>query len=215
MMTIKVNSNKVILALLSAVALGGLSSSPNAQEGPIGTYRDSCFSAPVAGDKLTVWCKNGAGNLQVSTLDLKSCRWGSDIRNNNGRLRCDAGSSVPLGSYRQSCENRSITGNTLKARCKDEGGAYQQASLDLSSCVPGSDIANNNGQLQCYTGSSVPIGTYTQSCENAFIAGNMLKARCKDEGGGYQQSSLDLTTCIPSGNIGNDHGQLQCYTARN
>jgi hypothetical protein len=54
----------------------------------------------------------------------------------------------PQGSYLQSCQNVSTSGNTLRASCQKKNGGWKQASLkNYNRC--NRDISNNNGKLQC------------------------------------------------------------------
>jgi CVNH domain len=54
----------------------------------------------------------------------------------------------PRGSYLQSCQNVSTSGNTLRASCQKKNGGWRQASLkNYNRC--NRDISNNNGKLQC------------------------------------------------------------------
>jgi hypothetical protein len=55
----------------------------------------------------------------------------------------------PTGSYLHSCRNESLSDNRLSASCRNNSGRFQLTALTLSNCVDGSDISNNNGQLQC------------------------------------------------------------------
>jgi|SRR6516162_5123957 hypothetical protein len=59
--------------------------------------------------------------------------------------------AAPAGTYLQSCRDISLSDNNLSASCRNEAGSFQLTGLDLSTCVSGSDIGNNNGQLQCNT----------------------------------------------------------------
>ncbi len=54
----------------------------------------------------------------------------------------------PSGSYSQSCQNISTSGNTLQASCQKKNGRWRQTSLRNYNRCNG-DIINNNGKLQC------------------------------------------------------------------
>lgn len=59
--------------------------------------------------------------------------------------------NVPSGSYRNSCSNISMRGDTLRASCTADNGQSMRSSLDVRDCN-GTDISNNNGQLTCANG---------------------------------------------------------------
>jgi len=156
MATKKANSIKAVLVLFGAVVLAGLSSSAHAQGVPPGTYTQTCNSAFMLDAFLQANCQQFNGGFETSALDLRTCAGGSDISNNNGFLQCAGFSGVPSGSYLQSylqsCEFVSFSGNNLSANCLSLAGALPFTLLITGSCAAGSDIANNNGQLQCNTG---------------------------------------------------------------
>lgn len=55
---------------------------------------------------------------------------------------------VPRGSYRQSCHDVQVQGDTLSAVCSREDGRWQRTVLrDVDNCV--GDIGNDNGALRC------------------------------------------------------------------
>ena len=52
------------------------------------------------------------------------------------------------GSYQQSCGNVQQSGSTLSAVCRDGRGRQVETAIDVNRCGR-SDIANNQGVLQC------------------------------------------------------------------
>jgi len=67
---------------------------------------------------------------------------------NQGQDGDHAYNREPRGSYLQSCQNVSTSGNTLRASCQKKNGGWRQASLKYyNQC--NRDIANKNGKLQC------------------------------------------------------------------
>lgn len=136
---------------------------------------------------------------------------------------------APAGSYRQSCTSVRIRGSRLSAVCSAANGARVRTSLDVDACT-GVDIGNINGQLQCvrpgffgdtgrtgrngrgnrYHTGYLPAGSYQQSCSNARMSGNMLRADCQSTRGGTATSYLDTTQCRQGEDIGNVDGQLRC-----
>ena len=53
---------------------------------------------------------------------------------------------LPDGSWRQSCERGYVSGGKLYARCRHEGGYYQDTSVQTASCRA---FGNRNGTLFC------------------------------------------------------------------
>jgi hypothetical protein len=115
----------------------------------------------------------------------------------------------PAGSYLHSCSGVSVTGTTLTASCKTRGGSVNSTSLaDYPSCI--GDIANFDGALGCSKGSPPPDGSYRRTCRDFFVAGNVLKAECKDRGGSWQVTSLEnFQGC--TGQVSNIDGFLTCH----
>jgi CVNH domain len=61
---------------------------------PPGSYQQTCRGISLNGNLLRAQCTNERGAPVSSTLDTNSCR-GSDIRNDNGYLRCGPGGGGP------------------------------------------------------------------------------------------------------------------------
>src|SRR5438270_13571694 len=89
-------------------------------------------------------------------------------------LACAAGflaaqQANPAGSYQQTCSDISVSRGTLYAKCQDTKGKSHSAKLShYEKC---SDIANQDGKLECAGGNqaaatSQPAGSYTESCKN-------------------------------------------------
>ena len=131
-----------------------------------------------------------------------------------------AQSSLPPGSYKDTCTNEVVTGNTLKAKCKTMAGTMLDASLTLP-CA--GMVDNINGKLVCKpgppgppkptfpkppaTGAALPAGSYQQTCSDGKVAGTTLTAKCKTMAGGLVDSSLALPC---NGAIENNNGKLTC-----
>lgn len=116
---------------------------------------------------------------------------------------------VPRGSYLGSCENaRVIFGDRLVAECRDPVGRYVESDLTLP-CR--GDIANDRGRLVCQGGNAgydLPDGSYRGSCRNIdVVRGDLLVADCRNDRGGYFQTSLRLPC---ADDIANENGQLVC-----
>jgi hypothetical protein len=155
-----------VLALTLAFFSPGMTRT--AQQPPSGSYLQTCRDIGVRGSTLYATCLDTGGGWQSTELrDFQSCS--SDIQNINGRLQCatsgnrgndrgrerdrgrdgDRGDDrVPRGSYVQTCQNISISGNTLQASCQKRNGHWRQTSLrDYNRCR--GDIFNDNGKLRC------------------------------------------------------------------
>jgi len=149
----------LLRAALAAALFVWLVPQAEAQMLPRGSYQRTCPEASVYRGRLTAVCRRRDGSFQQSSLaDVRRCV--GDIGNVDGRLRCHYGaggsmpgrpgrpSSLPGGSYQQSCSNIGLNGNTLVATCKTMKGRMQRTSLaNVDRCV--GDIGNNNGQLNC------------------------------------------------------------------
>jgi CVNH domain len=57
-----------------------------------------------------------------------------------------------------------------------------------------------------------PAGSYQKTCRNIAIDGNTLTASCRDRGGHYKNSRLDIGPCL-AGSIFNENGTLKCSFA--
>ena len=139
---------------------------------------------------------------------------------------------TPPGSYRQTCKNIKMRGDTLRARCKNTYDQWVNTSLDYVSQCTG-DIANVDGQLQCNTGGdggryrdrdrggyggnggygNAPSGSYTQTCRDIQVRGNTLRATCQTTDNQWVDTYLNkFNRC--NGEIENDNGRLRCTRNR-
>jgi hypothetical protein len=213
---------------LVCIAIQGIG---RAQSVPSGSYQQSCKNISAGGDVLTANCQDSDGKWEATQLrDYRSC--GADIMNDNGALRCAnsapvAGyrpgyqAGVPNGSYTQSCQDIHVSGDDLKARCQTADGSWHDAKLDDYQKCRG-DVVNENGKLRCVNGTYAPgyaggyrgpvgvVGTpYTQTCKDIKSHGDELEARCKNNNGDYQNTSIhDYRKC--HGQILNQDGALRC-----
>lgn len=123
---------------------------------PWGSYRSSCRRERIEKNVLLADCKTK--NNQWKSSKLKSFATCKDIQNQDGTLVCnssnlpppnppDQHSSLPEGSYRNSCKNEEVKNNTLFAMCKDTKGELKATSL--SPFKPCQDIINDHGKLVC------------------------------------------------------------------
>jgi hypothetical protein len=123
----------------------------------------------------------------------------------------------PAGSYQQTCSEVSVKKGTLFAQCQDEKGKAHSARLShFEKC---SDIANNNGKLECSGESkaaavtpSQPAGSYTDSCKKIQMKGTTLHAVCKSLDGREMPTSLkDANRCTEG--VANINGILNCESS--
>jgi hypothetical protein len=103
-------------------------------------------------------------------------------------------SNLPASTYQDSCDNLSISGNSLVAYCRTKSGDFVQSSIVLRG------IDNVNGVLTA-TNFDRP-STYQHSCDNISISRNVLTAFCETGNGKKNQTTISLS------GIGNDNGVL-------
>ena len=121
---------------------------------PQGSYLQSCQNIRTHGDRLSARCKTKDGNWRDTSMDDYD-RCTTDIGNDDGNLRCYNGGNgqlnsygQPQGSYLQSCQNISVRGNELRARCPKKDGGWRDSSLNnFQRCRR--DIGNDDGHLHC------------------------------------------------------------------
>ena len=188
---------------------------------PRGSYQQSCSDFYTDGTTLSATCQRRYGDDNFTTLrNYNDCE--GDIANVDGRLKCvddqndnHDGDWLPRGSYRDTCRNADVEGNTLEAECRDQNGRWRYTELQSFRSCRG-DIANFNGMLRCRRdddddhdgGTNLPGGNWRLSCRNARVYGNVFYAQCRDLGGHWQDSSLDLRQC--DGDVSNWRGRLTC-----
>lgn len=121
---------------------------------PGGSWSETCNNARIEGDDLVAVCRDRRGNGVLTRLDLDHCPSGPVV-NNNGVLACGGGYvstarnyGLPPGSWRSSCNDPYIEGDTLYAYCKRPEGGNLKTSIDLDRC-PGQRVRNLNGTLVC------------------------------------------------------------------
>jgi CVNH domain-containing protein len=135
-------------------------------------------------------------------------------------LGCAAGfmaaqETNPAGTYQQTCSDISVSRGALYAKCQDTKGKSHDAKLShYEKC---SDIANNNGKLECAGGAkaaapSQPAGSYTDSCKNIQMKGTTLHAICKSLDGRELPTTLkDANRCAEG--VANINGILNCESS--
>ncbi len=120
---------------------------------------------------------------------------------------------MPGGQWRQTCEDASIRGNMLYARCRQDDGQYRSTSaLLVGNCE---SYSNRNGQLYCdKKGNTVAnsrwSGSYRESCRNIAVDKHgRLSADCRRDNGKSNRSHITPQQC-PSYQAGNRNGKLFC-----
>jgi major membrane immunogen (membrane-anchored lipoprotein) len=125
-----------------------------------------------------------------------------------------AQTSLPAGSYQQTCRDIRDNGSQLNAKCQNRSGQWRNTSLDYRNCQ--GSVVNDDGQLRCSESvgqqgsrqAGVPAGDYQQTCRNIRNNGPQLVASCQKKDGTWQNTSIDTRSC--SGAIINDDGNLRC-----
>jgi hypothetical protein len=204
---------------------------------PSGDYSETCRDIRIRFNTLYARCQTRDGDWVRTSLDGFT-RCTGNIANVDGQLRCpmgeyrDAddrgrdwdrdrdrdrdrdGGYGPRGSYRQSCRDIEVHGDTLRARCETEEGQWRETTLnDIDRCV--GEIVNDDGRLECTRpgGRTVPTGNYMESCQRVHVDGDTLRAWCPNREGRWIWSQLnDWDDC--RGGIWNDDGRLRCRRDR-
>ena len=102
--------------------------------------------------------------------------------------------SFQPSSFQNSCNNTSITGNTLFATCRRRDGSPKKTSIRIRG------IANDNGNL-VFIGLN-NASSFQRSCNRISITGDGIIANCRRRNGSYN------TTAISIPGIKNNNGNL-------
>jgi CVNH domain len=175
---------------------------------PKGSYKQTCKDTSMEGKWLHAKCQKINGSWNNTSIKYADCN--KDIWNNNGVLTCGGGtSSLPKGSYKQTCKDAYVDGNWLYAKCQKTNGSWYSTSIKYSSC--NKDISNSNGTLTCGGGGGggkLPKGSYKETCKNIYVDGNILEADCINRNGKYSHTSIRYSKCNKG--VWNNKGQLEC-----
>ncbi|MGQ0792856.1 MAG: CVNH domain-containing protein [Deltaproteobacteria bacterium] len=173
---------------------------------PLGSYRLTCRDLDIDGNTLKARCLDRDGDLRKTSIKYKNCS--GNIFNDDGRLSCNSSASTfPAGSYRITCRDLDIDGDTLKARCFDSAGDLRRTSIKYKNCS--GNIFNNDGRLSCNSrAAALPEGSYVFTCRDIRIDGDYLEAECKKDTGGWRDTDINFKNC--RGSIVNDNGRLEC-----
>jgi hypothetical protein len=206
---------------------------------PRGDYDRTCREIRMRFGTLYARCETRDGDWVNTALD-GFMRCTGPVANVDGQLRCPMEGyreaydrdrdrdrdydrdrdrdrdrdNMPRGSYRESCRNIAVRGDTLYAQCQSYDGRWSDTSIhDLDRCVGG--IVNDEGRLVCTRsgGRTVPRGNYIETCPRVYVNGDTLRAMCQTVDGRFAWSQLnDWDDC--RGGIWNDNGQLRCRRDR-
>jgi hypothetical protein len=175
---------------------------------PAGSYLQSCKNSRIRDDTLYSSCRDKHRQYHDTSLAQVSQCVG-DISNDNGALRCPSYGPIPGGTYQKTCRNSRVQDDILFSSCLDTHGRYHETSLAQVSRCERSSILNDSGVLHCST-STIPRGTYSNSCSRVHVENETLFGECRKIGGGTRSASLqDVKSCIGA-DISNVDGYLSC-----
>jgi hypothetical protein len=205
--------NLIRLGLIAATIVVCYSSAYCVQGPPPGSYRESCANIQMRDGSLFANCQDTEGRWRSTVLPYAYDCVG-DVNNINGELRCNRRGdwrerdSLPRGSYRETCRDIRMRGDSLTARCQAVNGRWVRTSLnDVGRCI--GEIVNDDGYLQCGRRTWQAKGTYVESCAPIYVRGDDLRARCQTRDGRWLWTSLDGFERCRDG-IVNIDGQLRC-----
>jgi hypothetical protein len=120
------------------------------------------------------------------------------------------GGNLPQGTYKQSCNNCTVSGSNLTAKCNPIKGTYNQSYSTLNNygaCRSG--IENLDGNLTCDKGdATAPAGSYRTSCRDIAVEKGSLYAKCRNVAGVWKEAAVSLNTCNQG--VYNANGVLGC-----
>jgi len=136
-------------------------------------------------------------------------------------------SAMPGGPWQQTCEDASIRGGMLYARCRQdngrlsatrkEAGKSNRTNITPQQC-PSYRAGNSNGKLVCESQGNVASrweGSFQRSCRDVSMnSAGTLTATCQSSTGNWQRSSLAPGSCN-SYRAGNNNGRLVCESQGN
>lgn len=106
----------------------------------------------------------------------------------NGFSPMVSADNLPPGSYKATCSNASLAGETLKATCVRFDGTRNKTELPFAtSCV--GIISNVDGDLVC-TG---PVGSFARTCVDASVEDHVMSATCQRRNGSWKRSSTTFS----------------------
>lgn len=191
-----------------------------AADWPRGSWRETCASSVIEGNRLSANCPDSTGKMVRSAIWLSGC---ASFGNRNGHLYCERFDSGVVsanwqGSFRKSCRDVSIDrrGN-LKSTCRISNHGWRRSELRSTDCL--SRIAENReGVLTCvgrpgaFLFDGVWEGPYLMACRDISRRSHTIEATCPSLTGDWQRSRIDSSKCtIPESFIVvGRNGRLAC-----
>src|SRR5579872_6771079 len=119
--------------------------------------------------------------------------------------------STPTGSWSDSCRNAYVRGTTFFAECRNNNDSWVRSSIDFTQCE-NEAVMSQNGSLACeYNNnqngndrygsrqfSTLPPGSWSESCVGARLKNGVLRANCQT-GNGYNHTSYNMSQCQSGG----------------
>jgi hypothetical protein len=137
------NKQRASISLcMTTAALLAIGSTAALAQAPAGSYQKTCADIAVSGTTLNANCKTFSGQPTPTNLPFYASCVG-DIGNINGTLAC----AGPNGSYALTCQDATVKGDTLSARCKKANGQPEETSLKGFQGFQG-NINNCDGKLR-------------------------------------------------------------------
>lgn len=145
---------RIWAAALAVCVFGHMAVAAEVSPIPGGSWRDSCEGGNLSGLVLSANCRRMDGSMRQAQLRITDCGQPTRAGNNDGQLVCESGPrQVPTaGSWAQSCVFEELSGPMLSAYCVRKNGSMITSSLDLTTCIPPTAVANQDGQLTCEGG---------------------------------------------------------------
>ena len=173
---------------------------------PAGNWKSTCRNGAFDGYNLTAECRNTRGSYRRTSLDVRYCPY--PIDNDRGVLVCgEVRREPPREDIVDGCRNARYDGFYIVAECRTDRGRWNYTEIDTRSCAY--PIGNRDGELTCLVPSRrFPPGSWTRSCRDAEMNGDVLSASCDDGNRRWRAASLDVSNCDRT--VENRNGVLIC-----
>jgi hypothetical protein len=175
---------------------------------------EDCDGDPLSGCECTIGATQSCTTPGDCSSGTKTCgnngTWGACTSKKCSTSQyCATGACRPLpaGSYQGTCNDCTVSGNTLMCS-KCAGGAGGSTRLDMNTCEGG--VSNCSGVLTCDRDTAhLPSGSYTSSCSNCRVEYCGTKLICDSCTGANATGPLTIP-CPNNGGPWNDDGVLKC-----
>jgi len=205
--------NLIRLGLIAITAVVFGSSAFCVQGPPPGSYRQTCANIQMRNGTLFANCQDMEGRWRSTVLPA-AYECVGDVTNINGELRCNRrndwhdADNLPRGSYRETCRDIRVRGDSLSARCQTINGGWNRTGLnDIGRCI--GEIVNDDGNLRCGRRPWQARGSFVETCSPIYVNGDTLRARCQTRDGRWVWTGLNDADACREG-IVNIDGQLRC-----